>query len=137
MERKRVLVADNHLRIYEAVERILRPAFEIVACVSGGEELLRAASAHEPDLLVVDVFLPDGGGIEVVRSLHTVPERPRWQTVVLTTYYDLGLLEEVLNAGALGYVLKCRAGEDLPMAARSVLEGREFVSPAVVRPSRW
>lgn len=132
MGRHRILVADDHRSIHAIVRRILEPDFDVIACVPGGPELLRLAPAHQPDVLIVDVCMAGGGGIEVVRSLYAVPEAPCWQTVILTTYNDLGILRETRNAGALGYVLKCRAGEELPTAVRAVLLGREFVSPAVL-----
>jgi DNA-binding NarL/FixJ family response regulator len=125
----RVLLVDDH----EVVRRGLRELLEdeddisVVAEAGGvGEALVRAA-ATRPDVAVVDVRLPDGGGVELCRGLRALPDGPR--CLVLTAFDDEEALVGAIMAGASGYLLKQVRGQDLVTAVREVAAGRSLLDP--------
>ncbi|MBY8848146.1 response regulator transcription factor [Saccharothrix longispora] len=125
----RVLLVDDH----EVVRRGLRELLEdeddisVVAEAGGvGEALVRAASSR-PDVAVVDVRLPDGGGVELCRRLRSSPTPPR--CLVLTAFDDEDALMGAIMAGASGYLLKQVRGQDLVNAVREVAAGRSLLDP--------
>ncbi len=124
----RVVFVDDHAGIHPLVRRILEPQFQVVDSVFDGQALLNSAARHAPDVLVVDISMPRLNGLEAVRQL-----RPESNAVVvfLTTHADSALLEQALEAGAHGYVLKASAASDLIPAIRAALRGERFVSAAV------
>lgn len=125
----RVLLVDDH----EVVRRGLRELLEdeddirVVDEAGGvGEALVRAA-ASAPDVAVVDVRLPDGGGVELCRELRELPKPPR--CLVLTAFDDEEALVGAITAGASGYLLKQVRGQDLVNAVREVAAGRSLLDP--------
>ena len=129
MGQPRILFADDHLPMHEMVRRILEPEFEVVATVADGHELIKAAQEDRPDVLVVDISMPGLDGIQAVKRLQNGDEA--WTVVFLSTHTDHGLVKSALEAGALGYVLKLKAAEELPLAIHEALAGRSFVSPTI------
>ncbi|MFD0200167.1 MULTISPECIES: response regulator [Saccharothrix] len=125
----RVLLVDDH----EVVRRGLRELLEdeddisVVAEAGGVDEALVRASATRPDVAVVDVRLPDGGGVELCRRLRALPEAPR--CLVLTAFDDEEALVGAIMAGASGYLLKQVRGQDLVTAVREVAAGRSLLDP--------
>ncbi|MCC6539666.1 MAG: response regulator transcription factor [Bryobacterales bacterium] len=128
----RVVFADDHAGLHPLVRRILEPQFQVVDSVFDGQALVNSAAHHSPDVLVVDIAMPHLNGLEAVRQL-----RPLSNAVVvfLTTHADRALLEQALEAGAHGYVLKAAAASDLIPAIRAALRGERFVSAAVISAS--
>ncbi|TQM81827.1 LuxR family two component transcriptional regulator [Saccharothrix saharensis] len=125
----RVLLVDDH----EVVRRGLRELLEdeddisVVAEAGGvGEAVVRAA-ATRPDVAVVDVRLPDGGGVELCRRLRASADGPR--CLVLTAFDDEEALVGAIMAGASGYLLKQVRGQDLVTAVREVAAGRSLLDP--------
>ncbi|MFD7652394.1 response regulator [Actinosynnema sp. NPDC059797] len=125
----RVLLVDDH----EVVRRGLRELLEdeddisVVAEAGGVAEALVRASAARPDVAVVDVRLPDGGGVELCRGLRALPDGPR--CLVLTAFDDEEALVGAIMAGASGYLLKQVRGQDLVNAVREVAAGRSLLDP--------
>ncbi len=125
----RVALVDDH----EVVRRGLRdlldgePGIEVVAEAGGVEEALARVGATLPDVVVVDVRLPDGDGVALCRSLRQLEPPPR--CLVLTAFDDERALMEAIMAGASGYLLKQVRGQDLVDAVREVAAGRSLLDP--------
>ncbi|MCE6996945.1 response regulator transcription factor [Saccharothrix sp. S26] len=125
----RVLLVDDH----EVVRRGLRELLEdedgiaVVAEAGGVDEALVRAAATRPDVAVVDVRLPDGGGVELCRRLRAAADGPR--CLVLTAFDDEEALVGAIMAGASGYLLKQVRGQDLVTAVREVAAGRSLLDP--------
>ena len=125
----RVLLVDDH----EVVRRGLRELLEdeddisVVAEAGGVDEALVRAAATRPDVAVVDVRLPDGGGVELCRRLRASADGPR--CLVLTAFDDEEALVGAIMAGASGYLLKQVRGQDLVTAVREVAAGRSLLDP--------
>jgi DNA-binding NarL/FixJ family response regulator len=126
MGRARVVLADDHPEFLPFVAGLLEPEFEIVETVKNGLELLAAAARLDPDLLVVDISMPEMNGLEAARELRTA--RSRAKLVFLTVHQDEDFVQTALGLGAQGYVVKHRLASDLLPALREVLGGRIFIS---------
>ena len=129
MTRLRVLLADDHLIVAEALKRLLEPEFELVDVVEDGFALLEAAAEKKPDVIVTDISMPGLNGIEALEELKK--RNPDVHVVVLTMHRDVAYARRALDAGALGYVLKHSAPEELVMAVRAAAAGRAFITPAI------
>jgi two-component system, NarL family, response regulator DevR len=125
----RVALVDDH----EVVRRGLRdlldgePGIEVVAEAGGVEEALARVGATLPDVVVVDVRLPDGDGVALCRALRSLDPAPK--CLVLTAFDDERALVEAIMAGASGYLLKQVRGQDLVDAVREVAAGRSLLDP--------
>ncbi len=127
----RVLVADDHAVVREGIRNVLSAphGFAVVAEAEDGAQTLALAEAHRPDVVVLDISMPDGSGLEVAAKLRrTVPK----SRVVILTMHDRGeYVLEAVRAGGHGYVLKDVAPDELRDAVRAVHRGEEFFSPRV------
>jgi DNA-binding NarL/FixJ family response regulator len=123
----RLVVADDHVPLLAAVQRLLAAEFDVVRTARDGRTALRAVADVDPDAAVLDLSMPELDGIEVARRLRAA--RSRTEVVVLTVHDDADLLRAALEAGAVGYVLKSRMSAELVPAIRAALAGRIFVSP--------
>jgi len=129
MHRPRVILADDHAMFREGLALLLSPEMELVAAVSNGRELLEAARRLHPDVIVADVTMPELGGLEALRVLRSEGHQVRF--VILTVHEDAALAAEAVRIGAIGYVVKHAAGEELLEALRSAAAGRTYLSPLV------
>jgi DNA-binding NarL/FixJ family response regulator len=119
-------LADDHEDFRREARRLREPELEIVAAVSDGRAALEAAERLSPDVAVLDVQMPVMGGIEAACRLSE--RSPGVKVVFLSSYQSPALIREALSTGALGYVFKASAVEDLVPAIRAALDGRSFVS---------
>jgi len=129
MKRLRVLLADDHRIVAEGLKALLEPEFELVGLVEDGFALLEAAAEKKPDVIVTDISMPGLNGIEALEELKK--ENPDVHIVCLTMHRDLAYARRALDAGALGYVLKHSAPEELVMAVRAAAIGHTFVTSAI------
>jgi DNA-binding NarL/FixJ family response regulator len=106
---------------------LLEPEFEIVGTVTDGEALVDAAEHLSPDVIVADIVMPGMSGIAAARTI--LRRHPAARIVFATVHADQTLLRSGLAAGAYGYVLKVRAGDDLLPAVRAALRGELLISP--------
>ena len=125
----RVLWADDHYRLLTPVQTLLERRFELVGTVSDGKAALAAARKLRPDVVVLDISMPELSGIDVARELQADEDRPA--IVILSVHRDPAIVSAALDAGALGYVLKPGAGRDLVVAIEEALAGRRYLSPAL------
>ena len=128
-ERPRVLLADDSETVLEDIRSLLEPEFEVVGTVRDGQSLLAAAETLKPDLMVVDVSMPVLSGLKAVRRLKE--HDPNAKVVFLTVHQDPAVVNEALAAGALGYVVKPAAGDQLVNAIQEALQGRSYISPCL------
>ena len=127
----RLLVVDDHEVVRQGLVALLdrRESFEVVAQAGSVAEAIAAANRFEPDLVIMDVRLPDGSGIEACREIRS--EHPGMRVVMLTSYPDEEAVLSAIIAGASGYLLKQVRGRDLVAALESVGRGDSLLDPAV------
>lgn len=126
MTAARLVLADDHAALVAACRQLLQPEFEVVASVGRGVDALAAVTEHDPDVLVLDLEMPDLDGIEVLEALQARPVRTR--VVVLTLHRDPVLADRVEALGAAAFVTKADMVRDLPRAVRAALAGEPFTS---------
>jgi two-component system, NarL family, response regulator DevR len=127
----RILVVDDHEVVRQGLVSLIdrRERFEVVAQAGTVAEAVSAAARFEPDLVIMDVRLPDGSGIEACRDIRAA--RPATRVVMLTSYPDEEAVLSAIIAGASGYLLKQIRGRDLISALESVGRGESLLDPAV------
>jgi DNA-binding NarL/FixJ family response regulator len=129
MKRITVLLADDHSLVAEGLKRILEPEFDLVGVVEDGRALLNAARKLQPDVIVSDITMPELNGVEALEELKK--HDPDVRVVFLTMQQHVAYARQAMDAGALGYVLKHSASEELIMAVRAAAEGKTFVTSAI------
>lgn len=127
----RLLVVDDHEVVRQGLAALLnrRDAFQVVAEAGTVEEALAAVERFAPDLVIMDVRLPDGSGIEACRDIRA--EHPDTRVVMLTSYPDEEAVLSAIVAGASGYLLKQVRARDLVSALEAVGRGESLLDPAV------
>lgn len=127
----RVLLVDDHRLLRDALRQALQrePDIEVLAEAGTGREGVALAQALRPDLVLLDIGLPDLSGIEVAARLRRLPQAPRM--VAVSAQADKRFVAEMLRQGAQGYVTKSAAGEDLVRAIRAVAAGGSYLCPEV------
>lgn len=127
----RILVVDDHEVVRQGLVALLdrRPNFQVVAEAGTVEEALAQARLHQPDIIVMDVRLPDGSGIEACRDIRA--ERPATRVVMLTSFPDDEAVLSAILAGADGYLLKQIRARDLVAGLEAVGRGESLLDPAV------
>jgi DNA-binding NarL/FixJ family response regulator len=129
MKRTKIILADDHLLITDAVKNLLEPEFEVVGTFSNGEELVAAAGELAPDVVVLDVCMPMMNGLSACSRLRAL--LPRVKIIFLTMNQDAETAGEAFRAGANGYVLKTSAASELTAAIRETIRGGYFATPSL------
>lgn len=127
----RVLLADDHPLYRAGVRMMLEGAtgVEVVGEAASIPELLRAVAGSPADIVVLDVSMPGGDGIDAIRALHDL--QPELRVLVLTMFDDAGSARRALRAGASGYLIKGASGDDVLGAIRSIAAGQVVVDGLV------
>ncbi len=127
----RVLIADDHLLFREGVRRLLdaTPDIEVVGEAGTGDEAVRLVEELTPDVVLLDVVMPQQSGIEAARVLKRTS--PRTRVIVLTVHGNDEFLFEAIKAGAMGYLLKDVTPDELIRAVRVVHQGEGLLAPAM------
>jgi two-component system, NarL family, response regulator NreC len=134
MPRKtRILLADDHAVVRKGFRLILNqePDLEVVGEAGDGVEATKLALQLRPDVVVIDIGMPEVNGVEATRRI--IEDWPECQVLILSMHKDPVYVRESLRAGARGYLLKDSIDEDLLRAIRAVATGEGFLSPAVSR----
>ena len=130
----RILVADDHAVLRSGLRRLLEDEadMEVVGEAATGGEAVRLADELRPDVVLMDLTMPEVDGVEATRAVLGCS--PASRVLVLTMHEEWVFVDRVLEAGATGYLLKRAAGTELIAAIRAVHRGEAYVDPAVVRP---
>jgi DNA-binding NarL/FixJ family response regulator len=131
MKRIRILLADDHAVVRQGFKMILSAEkdMEIVGEAGNGREAVEQAEQLRPDIVVMDVAMPELNGIEATRRLAA--SMPHTRVIALSMHKDSVYVREILRAGARGYLLKDSGAGDLVSAIRAVASGESYLSPAV------
>jgi DNA-binding NarL/FixJ family response regulator len=124
-----VILADDHPGTARQLRELLEPEFDVVALVEDGRALVSSAARLSPDAIVADISMPGLDGIEA--SVLIRRSDPDARIVLVTVHSEPVLVQRGLAAGALGYVLKDAAGDELVAAVQAALAGQRFVSGAL------
>ena len=129
----RVMIVDDHAIVRAGLRALLfeETAFDLVGEAAGGYEALELVEKTKPDVLILDLSMPDLDGISVTRKIK--PNFPDLKILILTLHEDEALLKEAIKAGAAGYILKRAAEAELISAIRTILRGDLYVDPSMVR----
>lgn len=125
----RVLLADDHLLVAEALRSLLTPEFDLVGVVEDGRALVEAAGRLHPDVIVADITMPRLNGIDAMIRLRQSGDQV--PVVFLTMHRDATFARRALEAGASGFVLKHSASTELVAALRAALQGKTYLTPQI------
>jgi DNA-binding NarL/FixJ family response regulator len=127
----KVIIADDHQIVRQGLRTLLErePDLKVVAQSEDGRSTVRLARELAPEVIIMDVAMPDLNGIEATRQIVT--ERPQVKVIALSMYADRRFVVNMLKAGASGYLLKDCAYEELVRAIRVVLAHKTYLSPGV------
>lgn len=129
MARVKILLADDHTLLCHLLHELLEPEYEVVGSVGDGRELLKAAAALGPDVILVDIGMPGLNGLDAGRRLKQL--NPRVKLIFLTMNNSLEYAREALQAGASAFVLKNSESSQLLKAIRDALRGVSYVAPEI------
>jgi DNA-binding NarL/FixJ family response regulator len=134
MRKIRVVIADDHELIRDGLRSLMEkePDILVVGEAGDGRSTEESVSRTSPHVVIMDVTMPDGNGIETTRRI--LKANPRVKIIGLSGHSDDGLVLEMMSAGASAYILKETAYPDLIRAVREVVRGQKFLSHRVVRP---
>jgi DNA-binding NarL/FixJ family response regulator len=129
LKRPTVLLADDHVIVLEAFKRLLEPSCEVVGTVTNGRALVDAAEQLHPDLILVDIGMPQLNGLDACERIRQ--RLPQAKLIFLTMTEDPETAAEAIRRGASGYLLKTSAPTELFDAIQHVLRGRTYVTSAI------
>jgi DNA-binding NarL/FixJ family response regulator len=129
MTRPRILLADDHTLMAEALRALLQTDFDVVGTVADGRALLQAAAALKPEVVVVDIGMPLLNGLDAGEQLKTL--QPDVKVIFLTQNREPRYAVEAFRRKASGYLLKDSAASELTTAIRDALQGRCYISPQI------
>ncbi len=134
MTQIRVLLADDHKLVRAGIRSLLESLrdVEVVAEANDGREAIRLVEQYEPQIVLMDLAMPELNGLEATR--HLTVTFPNVRVIILSIYADQEHVYQALRAGAAGYLLKGAATEELEFAIRSVARGETYLSPPVSKP---
>jgi DNA-binding NarL/FixJ family response regulator len=131
MRRPRVLLADDHQMLAGALRLVLEPHYEVVGTVSDGRALLEAAARLQPDIVVLDISMPQLNGLDAGRRLKHA--WPKIKLIYLTMHEDPDLVGESFRAGGSAFLLKEAAVSELTEAIEQVLKGGSYVTASAAQ----
>ena len=129
----RVLIVDDHAMVRKGLISFLKnkPELELVGEARDGREAIEYCEQLQPDVILMDLLMPELGG---VAATHTIHQRwPRVQVIALTSFQEKALVQDALQAGAMGYLLKNVSGDELSEAIRQAHGGRPTLAPEAVQ----
>lgn len=133
MKRIKVVVVDDHTIVRDGICALLALVqdIEVIGEASSGTEALKMLKSLEPDVVLMDIAMPDMGGLEATRRI--CKEFPRTKVIALTQHDDKEFVFPVIEAGASGFISKIAASSELASGIRSVFRGDSYVSPSVAK----
>lgn len=127
----RVLIVDDHKLFAEGLAQLLKGRAEIADAVSDGSHAVEAAARLHPDVILLDLSMPNVGGLEALKRLKANDRACK--VIVLTMHADARLATEALKAGASGFLLKEATGDELLSAIDAVVEGRTYLTSTLTK----
>ena len=131
MKRTRILLADDHTLMLDALKNLLEPEFEVVGTCADGLSLVEAAPGLSPNVIVLDIGMPNMNGLLAGQRLKQA--MPSVKLIYLTMNHDPDLAGEAFRLGASGYLLKNSAAAELVRAIREVVRGGVYVTPLMTK----
>jgi DNA-binding NarL/FixJ family response regulator len=131
VKRPRVLLADDHQILADALKKLLEPTYEVVGCLRDGRAVVNAAEKLRPDVVVLDIAMPHLNGLDAGRQLKK--KMPAVKLIFLTMNEDPYMVGEAFRAGASAFLLKQAAGLELTDAIAKVLKGGTYVPPSAAK----
>src|SRR6267142_4013039 len=129
MKRPRVILADDHILLVDAIKKLLEVEFEVVGTFADGRALVDGSAALGPDVIVLDIGMPRMNGLNAGQRLKQI--LPNVKLIYLTMNLDADRAAEAFRLGASAYVVKNSAATELLLALRQVLRGRSYISPLI------
>ncbi len=129
----RILLAEDHVTVREGVKMLInaQPDMEVVGEADDGEAAISQAAKLDPDLVIMDISMPHLNGLRATKRLRSIS--PHIKILILTRHTDDGYLQQLISAGANGYVLKQSAPGELINAIRIVADGKAYLDPALTK----
>ncbi|MFP5208953.1 MAG: response regulator [Acidobacteriota bacterium] len=129
--RTRVLIADDHRLVAEACRNLLEPEFNVIGMVSNGRELLNVEAELKPDVVILDISMPELNGLDAGELIRQRNRSVKLIYVTMSLAADVAA--EAFRRGASGYLLKQSSAEELVTAIRRVVRGQSYLSPLITR----
>ncbi|MDY0045079.1 MAG: response regulator transcription factor [Syntrophales bacterium] len=131
MSNAKILLAEDHKIVRDGLRTLIgsEPGMEVVAEAEDGRSAVRLAHELSPDVIIMDIAMPDMNGIDATRVI--IRENPKVKVIALSMYSDRRFVSGMLEAGASGYLLKDCAFEELVRAIRSVMSNQIYLSPTI------
>ncbi len=129
MKKIRIIIADDHLLLMDAIKNLLEPEYEVVGTYADGESAIIAAETLFPDIVILDIAMPTMNGLNA--CAHLKKTQSKVKVIFITMSHDQELAAEAFCNGASGYVLKTSAATELKAAIREVLHGGYFATPSL------
>jgi NarL family two-component system response regulator LiaR len=129
----RVMIVDDHAMVRKGLTAFLKnePGLELVGEARDGREAIECCEQLHPDVILMDLIMPELGGVAATRTIHQ--RWPQVQVIALTSFQEKELVQDALQAGAIGYLLKNVSGEELAVAIRQAYIGRPTLAPEAVQ----
>jgi DNA-binding NarL/FixJ family response regulator len=129
MKKPRIIIADDHLLLIDAIKNLLEPEYEVVGTFADGESAVNGAATLQPDIVILDIAMPTMNGLNA--CAHLKKTQSKVKVIFMTMSADKELAAEAFCNGAAGYVLKTSAATELKLAIREVLRGGYFATPSL------
>lgn len=131
MAKTKIILADDHALVRVGLKELIQkdPALKVTAEAKDGQELLDLLGRHPFDLIIMDISMPNMDGITALKEIHA--NFPQAKVLILSMLKDYQHFQEVMRLGALGYMVKDDAPDQLILAIKTILRGNKFVSPSV------
>lgn len=131
MSKPRVLLADDHTLVLEGFKKLLEEHCQVVGSVEDGRSLLDAAKRLRPDIVVLDISMPQLNGLDAARRLRKIV--PQARLIFVTVHADQDYVNQAFKAGASAYLLKRSAGSELRQAIDAVMKGNYYVTSLIAK----
>ena len=133
MSHIRILAVDDHAVVLQGLTAMLSPinGMEVVGTAENGRDAIRLAHELKPDVIIMDLIMPDMDGIETTLAIKK--QEPEARILILTSFDDQDHIQEIMSAGASGYLIKDSTTDELLQAIRSIYSGHLVLSPAVMQ----
>jgi NarL family two-component system response regulator LiaR len=129
----RVLIVDDHAMVRKGLVAFLKnqPELDLVGEACDGREAIESCEQDQPDVILMDLVMPELSGVAATRTIHQ--RWPQVQVIALTSFQEKELVQDALQAGAIGYLLKNVSGEELAEAIRQAHSGRPTLAPEAIQ----